>query len=371
VSVGHYDIIIVGGSFAGLAVATSVRGRVLLLDRQPIGEGQTSACATPLTALERVKACEAILQIHDALMMHTDRGTAIWRPGVPFATFDYRRFCQTLLARADVDVKITAARRVDGQTVITDTGTFAAPLIVDATGWRAVLAGTLQADYVRRRLIGVGLETELPVVFPPGLHFYFCRDLIRHGYAWAFAAGTRTRFGVASYRAEAKLRGPLDQFLAQFGLVADRTHGGFLASGLRDPVVGPIFVVGDAAGQCLPLTGEGIRMAVRAGQFLGDQLQMVLDGRLATEDARAHYRAFVSAQRRHYAALAGFQIGLLQLAPSLLGLASEFMTWSPPLRLFFQWYMNIFSHPIPGAHGLRGEDGRDGWKTGRPAAHAG
>lgn len=95
-SISHHDVIIVGGSFAGLTVATKIHGRVLLLDRQPIGAGQASACAAPLVTLERVKACDAILQIHDTLIMHTHRGTATWRPGVPFATFDYRRFCQAL-----------------------------------------------------------------------------------------------------------------------------------------------------------------------------------------------------------------------------------------------------------------------------------
>src|SRR6266498_5144291 len=43
-----YDAIIVGASFAGLAVARQLRGRVLLLDRNEVGAVQTSACGTPL-----------------------------------------------------------------------------------------------------------------------------------------------------------------------------------------------------------------------------------------------------------------------------------------------------------------------------------
>lgn len=341
----EYDVIIVGGSFAGLAVASRLRGgqRVLLLDRKPIGAGQTSACAAPAMTLDRMGANEAILQVHDALVIHTPRTTAVWRPDVAFATFAYRRFCTAVLERLDAEVRIAAVERVDDRAVATAAGVYAAPLIVDATGWRAAMAGRSHLGYVRRRFLGVGLETELPVTFPSGLHFYFDQALIRHGYAWAFPAGPQTRFGVASGVAGAKLREPLRRFLAKFDLRPGPCHGGFLASGLRDPVVGRIFVVGDAAGQCLPLTGEGIRVAVRAGQYLGAQLQMVLDGALSLEAAQERYRSFVRAQRRYYAALAAFQVGLLHVAPGLLGPASEFMTRSRPLRTFFRWYMDIFS----------------------------
>ena len=40
--------LIVGASFAGLAVARRLAGRVLLLDRNEVGAVQTSACGTPL-----------------------------------------------------------------------------------------------------------------------------------------------------------------------------------------------------------------------------------------------------------------------------------------------------------------------------------
>jgi len=342
-----FDVIIAGASFAGLAVASRLRSgqRVLVLDRHPVGDGQTSACAAPLVTLDRMGARDAMLQIHDALVIHTSHGTAVWRSGVPFATFDYQAFCRAVLDRLDVEVKTAAVYGLRDRTVLTDGGAFSAPLIVDATGWRAVLASRLRRRYVRRRLMGFGLETELPVTFPPGLHFYFDRTLVRHGYAWAFPAGARTRFGVASAIADAKLRAALARFLARFALEPRAYHGGFLASGLRDPVVDGVFVVGDAAGQCLPLTGEGIRTAVRAGQFLGAHLQLVLDGVRSLASVQDRYRAFVRAQRRDYAALLGFQLGFLHLAPGLLGPASQVMTHPRPLRVFFNWYMGIFALP--------------------------
>ncbi len=342
-----FDVIIAGASFGGLAVASQLRPgqRVLLLDWQPIGEGQTSACAAPLVTLDRMRARAAVVQVHDDIVIHTPRGAAVWHSGVPFATFDYQTFCRTVLDRLDVEVKIAAVHGLQNHTVLTDAGEFSAPLIVDATGWRAVLAGRIRRGYVRRRLMGFGLETELPVTFPPGLHFYFDRRIVRHGYAWAFPTGAHTRFGVASAAADTKLRGALEQFLVGFDMRPAAYHGGFLASGLRDPVVDGVFVVGDAAGQCLPLTGEGIRMAVRAGQFLGTHLQMILDGVLTVQAVHDRYRAFVRAQRRGYATLLRFQVGFLHLAPWLLGPASQIMTRSRPLRVFFDWYMGIFDLP--------------------------
>ncbi len=52
-----YDVVIAGASFAGLAVASQLRGcRVLLVDRKPVGTGQTSACGTTLRLMERLPA---------------------------------------------------------------------------------------------------------------------------------------------------------------------------------------------------------------------------------------------------------------------------------------------------------------------------
>ncbi|MDQ3699552.1 MAG: hypothetical protein M3442_01370, partial [Chloroflexota bacterium] len=70
-------------------------------------------------------------------------------------------------------------------------------------------------------------------------------------------------------------------------------HGGFLPCAPRRPVVGPIFVVGDAAGHCLGLTGEGIRPALAFAIRCGQSLQETIDSRLSPEGARREYRRYV------------------------------------------------------------------------------
>ena len=71
-SVHDYDAVIVGASFAGLAAASQLQGagRVLLVDREPPGTGQTSACATLLAVLERLDALDALEQIHPTVTIN-------------------------------------------------------------------------------------------------------------------------------------------------------------------------------------------------------------------------------------------------------------------------------------------------------------
>ena len=55
-----YDAIVCGGSFGGLAAAQQMGGRVLVLDRLDIGEGETSASAIPLACLENMGMAHVI-----------------------------------------------------------------------------------------------------------------------------------------------------------------------------------------------------------------------------------------------------------------------------------------------------------------------
>lgn len=166
--------------------------------------------------------------------------------------------------------------------------------------------------------MGVGVEVELPRPWQPGLHFYFDPSLVR-GYAWAFGCGATTRFGVASDDLRAPVKEALLRFLERIGIPGTELrgrplHGGRLASGLREPVIGPVFVVGDAAGQCLPATGEGIRPAIQAGLFLGRLLADALSGQVELSEARRAYRRYQRRNRRLYFALAGLQV-LIPLLP--------------------------------------------------------
>ncbi|MFL5839933.1 MAG: NAD(P)/FAD-dependent oxidoreductase, partial [Thermoleophilaceae bacterium] len=140
---GEADVLICGASFAGLAIARELTGsgaRVMVLDRYEIGERQTSACAAPTVWLERLGLAASIRQTFDELVVHTPHGTA--RPRLPWAlsTFDYRELCTLLADQGDFEFDTAKVDGRTGTTVHTDRGDLEAPLVVDALGWRRVLA---------------------------------------------------------------------------------------------------------------------------------------------------------------------------------------------------------------------------------------
>ncbi len=335
-SSGGYDVVIAGASFAGLAVARALCGRVLLLDQQPLGEGVTSACAAPVRTVQMMGARASIRQVHSDLVIHTPGGSTTWPLPEPFCTFDYRQFCGSAAAGAGAEVRLAAVRGREGQRVLTSVGPFEGRILVDATGPRAVLARR-----GRQRYVAFGLESEIPRQVDPGLHFYFVPE-IRDGYAWAFPCGAGTRFGVISYRGRTKLLPALRRFMDRFEARPTGVHGGFLATGWTGGVAGGVFIVGDAAGQCLPFSGEGIRTAVLAGARCGALLQGVLDGEMTFADAQAAYRAFIAADRRRYRGLLAGNLLVLGLPQRWLGRAAAVLTRPRMRRWFFAQYFGIF-----------------------------
>lgn len=353
-----YDVVIAGASFAGLAVAQRLgrsraersgtrQRRIAVLDRAPIGEGVTSACAAPVTIVRAMGATDSIRQVHDRLVIHTPSSRAVWSLPEAFCTFDYRQFCERAFEYAGVHFIQASVVGRSGSIMQTTTGDFSGRFLVDATGWRAVLLGGPMSPYVNRRWMAFGIESEVEGAFEPGLHFYFLPE-VRDGYAWAFPAGGRIRFGVLSYLGRSKLHGALGQFMGRFGLRPGTVHGGFLASGLRSPVVDGVFVVGDASGHCLPLTGEGIRTAVLGGFQCGELLRRVLGGELNRTQAGNQYQEFTERSYRKFSALLWSNRVLLALPLLAIGNAAKWLSYPRLLQLFMQRYLGIFSetpHP--------------------------
>jgi flavin-dependent dehydrogenase len=147
---GRHDVLVCGASFAGLTIARELAGSgadVLVVDRYEIGERQTSACGIPTDWLRSMGLMEAELQRFGELVVHTPHGTSRYDLPWTFSTFDYRRICELLWS--DCDARFETAK-VNGRAaasaggaeigVETDRGVLRAPLVVDALGWRRVLA---------------------------------------------------------------------------------------------------------------------------------------------------------------------------------------------------------------------------------------
>ncbi|MBF6557522.1 MAG: hypothetical protein IVW52_15445 [Acidimicrobiales bacterium] len=331
-----YDAVVVGASFAGLAAAGQLAGagRVLLADREPVGAGETSACGTLLAVLERLDAGDALEQVHPEVVINVAGLRVAFDTAYPFATFDYRTLCEILAARLDgVEVAVAPFKGVEpGGALLLGDRRVRAEVVIDASGWRRVLARALGAAPADRGHLSTGVETR----HHHGgrdLEFWFRPPERPDGVHWAFPAGDHVREGSASYAGKAKgLREDLAHFEHLDAFPARAVHGGWFPAHLGDPAASRAFVVGDAAGQCLPLTGEGIRPALVFGQAAGREARTVLEGTQSLGGALARYRATVERSRLAYRALEHFQDWAVRLPVPVVAPVVRGCAWGPLSR---------------------------------------
>jgi menaquinone-9 beta-reductase len=332
---GEFDVLICGASFAGLAVARELTGsgaRVLIIDRYEIGERQTSACAAPTDWLTALGLEPSIRQTFPDLVIHTPHATRRYRLPWSFSTFDYRELCGLLDDQNDAMFETAKVDGRSGNVVHTDRGDLSAPLVVDALGWRRVLAGPggyQPPDAPLSR----GLE-----VHPGGrsadLEIWIDRRYVPAGYGWSFPARDEIRIGVGSFDPRFHVKDTTVLLAEDLGSEAVRYQGNWIPHRLRPAAGDGVFFVGDSAGHCLPLTAEGIRTAFYFGIACGRELRAVVEGRSSREDALRRYAEFSASHRWKFEAMLRVQRLIPRVPPRLLGPAiramgtQRFVDWS-------------------------------------------
>lgn len=339
---GSHDVLICGASFAGLAIARELAGSgadVLVVDRYEIGERQTSACGIPTEWLQRLGLMDCERQRFDTLVMHTPHGDARYRLPWTFSTFDYRELCQLLWEGCDARFETAKVNgRAPSQNgggeipVDTDRGAISAPLVVDALGWRRMLAagdGFQPPDAPLSR----GLE-----VHPGGngedLEIWIDRRYVPAGYGWSFPARDEVRIGVGSFDPRFHVRETTELLADDLGRNRVRYQGNWIPHKLRRATEGGVFFAGDSAGHCLPLSAEGIRTALYFGIALGRELRAVVEGRQSREQAAATYAAFHDSHEWKFRWMLRVQRLVPRVPPRILGplirlLGSKrFIDWS-------------------------------------------
>jgi flavin-dependent dehydrogenase len=152
-----------------------------------------------------------------------------------------------------------------------------------------------------------------------------------------------SRFGIASYQSRTDLRAGLAEWLStDFNLSPPDFHGGYIPYTLQASTAGRVFRVGDAAGHCLPLTGEGIRPALYFGLAAGRLARRVLDNELPLEQALSLYSGFVLEHRIYYNLLLALQNWLTRLPVHLTEAAMRLVHWPRVLKPVMRVYWRAF-----------------------------
>jgi flavin-dependent dehydrogenase len=337
------DVLVCGASFAGLAVARALRGsgaRVLLVDRYEVGERATSACAAPAPWLRALDLHGAVRQELAAMRFTTPHGSVRMRLPWSWAAFDYRELCARLRAQGDAQFATATVQGRRGEVVRTDRGELRAPLVVDACGWRRVLDGAGgDRHQPPEAALSRGLEVHPRGSGPDELHVWVERSLVRAGYGWSVPAGEEVRVGVGSYRPRDRVREPTVRLAERERREPVRFQGNWFPHRLRPAVGGGTFFAGDAAGHCLPLSGEGIRTALYFGLALGRELREVVTGRRTADAARIRYGAFSDAHAPVFALALRLQRLVPALPPRALAGVLRVVAAPPLTRRAFGWYL--------------------------------
>jgi menaquinone-9 beta-reductase len=335
-------VLICGASFAGLAVARELAGSgadVMVIDRYEIGERQTSACGIPTEWLRAAGLMGAERQRFDSLLMHTPHGDSRFRLPWTFSTFDYRELCELLWSQCDarfetakVNGRATGSDVEGAISVETDRGVLSAPLVVDALGWRRMLAsgdGYQPPDAPLSR----GLEVH-PGGSSEDLEVWIDRRYVPAGYGWSFPARDELRIGVGSFDPRFHVRETTELLAEDLGRDRVRYQGNWIPHKLRRGTEGGVFFAGDSAGHCLPLTAEGIRTALYFGIALGRELRGVVEGEQSREAAAARYAEFNDSHEWKFCWMLRVQRFIPMVPPRLLGPmirlfgAKRFVDWS-------------------------------------------
>lgn len=288
----HYDAIIVGASFAGLACAQRLAqtGRRILLVERKKEAGQ--ACHTTGIVVKEAAAgldlpahlTRAITQVR--LYSPSLDHIALVSDDYFFLATDTPAVMRHLAGRAvEAGVEIRFGCAFPGASICPD-GRVNLPVLdatarylIGADGPRSAVAKAFGLGRNREFLVGV--EAEFSNADLPSADAFYCflNQDFAHGYiAWIVPGVNVVQVGLAT---RAPATPDIDRFIARigpmFGLSRDNIiarRGGLIpVGGVVDPVsTGNVILVGDAAGTVSPLSAGGIHTADHYGRELAEAI---------------------------------------------------------------------------------------------------
>jgi digeranylgeranylglycerophospholipid reductase len=291
----RYDLIIVGGSFAGLACArtAALRGlKVAVIDAkdEPGARVRTTGIVVKEASDDFDLPARLMRKVRGVrLYAPNDRSADFTAPGYFFQATDTpgvmrwlageaERAGATLLYGRKFDTAVEHARGV----ALPSLGLHAS-FLVGADGARSRVAETFGLSRNTNFLAGMEIECEPLAALDPRFLHCFADSRIAPGYiAWAVPGVEATQIGLAARR---PAKPDLGELLLRLKTVCDireirvlSRRSGLIPSGGTLKYLGTnrVMLVGDAAGMVSPVTGGGIHHALhfgrRAAQLVGDFL---------------------------------------------------------------------------------------------------
>ena len=291
---------------------------------------------------------DSIRQTFGELVVHTPHTTSRMRLPWTFSTFDYRELCGLLWEQCDARVRDGKGGGPPDPTetttsCVTDRGEVSAPLVVDALGWRRVLAadgGYQPPDAPLSR----GLEVH-PWGARDDLEIWIDRRYVPAGYGWSFPAGDEMRVGVGSFDPRSTSRSRPCCSPTTSSATPVRYQGNWIPHRLRPGAEDRRLLLRRLGGP-LPAAdrrGHPHRVLLR-DRAAARELRGVVEGRATREHALRDYAAFTARHEWKFKWMLRAQRAVPRVPPRLLAAA---LALAAGARRFVDW---SFSHYLRIAH---------------------
>jgi len=309
-----FDVVVVGAGPAGLIAAETIAQQeikvaVIERDQKP---GKDKPCGGFLTT-QGVKEGHIPLELAE----RTTNGVSIVMPGFPIYHVDYPHSIGIQLTREELgrylseraetagaklflQHQVIGCKRDDSRWHMTLKGTVKdlyASLLIGADGVTSTVAREtgLRTRFHRDELgITVQAQIALPeeVIsdrFSNRMEVYYGREFCPYGYLWIFPKRSSVYVGVGSLLSAVttRLEPYLNRFIETHSTGKEKLAGGTIQlieralvplTYQRRSAADGLLLVGDAAGHCSAITGEGLHYSIAAGRIAGEVVVNAVKG---------------------------------------------------------------------------------------------